>query len=364
MPNLLLCMTPGVGLNTWKKNGTLNRELKPYIEYVRRGWNVKILTYDKEGIPVLPSGISVVRFPNHWHWFIWFLPWTHNYIGKWADVIKTNQSVHSYFYVFAARIWKKPILLRCGYVRGEYLETVKGHTVKTKIYQFMESFAFKLANFCQVPTKELSGWVQKRYRVSNIKINIVPNFVDIDLFKPIKGIQKKEKSVISVGRLEPVKRFDLLIKSCSQISGCNLTIIGEGSDRSKLEQLAEELKVNVNLPGNVPNEKLPEILNQHQVFAITSKREGHPKTLIEAMACGLACICFDVIGVNNIINNGCNGLLIEPDSSKMKAAIIKLFQDDSLCNKLSQSARMYIKNKYSFLKCFGIEYKIITGMIQ
>ncbi len=82
------------------------------------------------------------------------------------------------------------------------------------------------------------------------------------------------------------------------------------------------------------------------------------------MVCGLACVGFDAVGINNIINSVCNGLLIEPDSSKMKAAIIKLFQDDSLCNKLSQSARMYIENKYSFLKCFGIEYKIITGMIQ
>ena len=317
MPNLLLCMTPGVGLKTWKKNGTLNRELKPYLEYVRKGWNVKILTYDKEEIPVLPSGISVVRFPNHWHWFIWFLPWTHKYIGKWADVIKTNQSVHSYFYVFAARIWNKPILLRCGYVKGEYLETVKGHTVKTKIYQFMESFAFKHANYCQLPTQELSEWVQKKYNIPREKMSVVPNCVDIDLFKPIEGIQKKEKSVISVGRLETVKRFDLLIKSCSQISGCNLTIIGEGSQRLNLKRLAKELNVNLYLPGNVPNEKLPEILNMHWIFAITSKREGHPKALIEAMACGLAWVCFDVIGVNNVVFHGKNELLIKDNKESL-----------------------------------------------
>lgn len=80
MPNLLFCMTPGVGLNAWKSIGSLNRELKPYVEYVRRGWKVKILTFDKGEIPKLPDGIETVCMPNH-RW-LWFLPWTHKKLGE------------------------------------------------------------------------------------------------------------------------------------------------------------------------------------------------------------------------------------------------------------------------------------------
>lgn len=64
VPNLLLCMTPGIGLNTWKGIGSLKRELSTYVEYVRRGWKVRILTFDKGKIPDLPEGIKAVRFPH------------------------------------------------------------------------------------------------------------------------------------------------------------------------------------------------------------------------------------------------------------------------------------------------------------
>ena len=128
-------MTPGVSLNTWKKIGSIKRELKPYKEYVRNGWNVKVLTFDKSSIPDLPEGIEAVPFRHRQ--LLWFLPWTHKELGKWADVIKTNQSHHAYFYTRAARHWKKPILLRCGYVHGEYLETVKGYTCRTRLYQWL-----------------------------------------------------------------------------------------------------------------------------------------------------------------------------------------------------------------------------------
>ena len=53
-------MTPGVGLKIWENIGSLNRELRPYREYVKRGWTVKILTFDKDLIPGLPEGIEAI----------------------------------------------------------------------------------------------------------------------------------------------------------------------------------------------------------------------------------------------------------------------------------------------------------------
>jgi len=345
MPHLLFCMTPGVGLTTWKQIGSMNRELKPYVEYVRSGWNVKILTFDKGEIPALPEGIEAVIFPYH-HRLLWLLPWTHKELGHWADVIKTNQTNHVYLYTRAAKQWKKPILLRCGYVQGEYLETTIGLTSKVRLYQWLEAKAFQQATHCQVPTEELSEWVQRKYGVSKDKISVVPNFVDTELFRPMPEVQKIDKSVISVGRLAPVKQFDLLIRACAEIPGCILTIVGEGPERQKLENLAKELKVNLRLPGNMPNEELPQILNRHKVFAITSKWEGHPKALIEAMACGVPCLAVKTVGIENLVKHGHNGWLVEGEFNVVAVNLQSLLNNVSLCKTISDEARTFAVMNY------------------
>ncbi len=360
MPNLLLCMTPGVGLNTWKGIGSFKRELSTYVEYVKRGWKVKILTFDKGKIPDLPEGIKAVRFPHRC--FLFLLPRTHRKLSEWADVIKTNQSVHAYLYTKAARYWKKPILLRCGYVHGEYLETIKGLTSRVKLYQRLEARAFQEATCCQIPTEELSKWVQRRYYVPENKLTIVPNFVDTGLFRSM-AVDKKNRSVISVGRLVPVKRYDLLIKACAEIPGCSLTIVGEGPERQNLEVLAKKRKLDLNLTGNLPNEKIPQALQAHQVFAITSSWEGHPKALVEAMACGMPCLCVDGIGIRNIIDNGNNGWLVKASHYSLVGGISELFENHELRDKLSRDAREYVLERYGFDTCFTREYDSISSII-
>lgn len=358
MPNLLFLMTPGVGLNVWKNIGSLNRELKPYMEYMRRGWKVKILTFDKGDIPELPEGIEAIRF-QHPH-LLWFLPWTNRKLGEWADIIKTNQSAHAYYYTYAARIWKRPILLRCGYVHGEFLETTQGLTPKTKFYQWLEKKAFQKATLCQVPTEELSKWVQTRYDIPKSKISVVPNFVDTDIFKPIAGVPKKEKSVISVGRLHPVKRFDFLIKACAEIPGCELTLVGEGPENPCLQQLAREFGLKLNLPGNIPNESLPKIIQSHIIFAMTSEWEGHPKALIEAMACGIPVLGVHAIGISNIIQHGENGIVVEPHVEDIKDGLNLLFSDNVLREKVSHNARKFALTNYSFENVMEKDFNSIT----
>jgi len=355
-------MTPGVRLNDWKRIGTLSRELRPYLEYIKRGWNIKILTFDRDEFRELPEGIEIVRFPKRT--LLWFLPWTHKKLGEWADLIKTNQSHHAYFYTRAARLWKKPLFLRCGYVHGEYLETTYGLTLKTKFYQLLEAKAFREAVHCQVPTKELADWVKKKYGIDTAQLSVIPNFVDAEIFKPIDGIKKKEKSVISIGRLTPVKRYDLLIRACSSIPGCELTVIGEGPEKMRLQQIARSCGLKLTLPGNILNESLPQFMQEHMVFAITSEREGHPKALIEAMACGMPCLGVKAIGIENIMKHGENGWLAEPDHESVRKGLSTLFEKTDLCSRISRGAREYAFTYYDFDKCFSLEYSTIESILK
>jgi glycosyltransferase involved in cell wall biosynthesis len=226
----------------------------------------------------------------------------------------------------------------------------------------MEARAFQEATRCQVPTEELSKWVHKRYHIPENKITIVPNFVDTGLFRPM-AVDKRNRSVISVGRLVPAKRYDLLINACAELPGCSLTIVGEGPERQNLEDLAKEKNLDLNLTGNLPNEELPQVIQGQQIFAITSSWEGHPKALIEAMACGMPCICVDGIGIRNIIENGKNGWLVKASHDSLASGISELFRNYVLCGNLSRGAREYVLAHYEFDACFSREYDLISSII-
>lgn len=362
MPNLLMLMTPGIGLVTWQRIGTFEREIIPYIEFSRKGWDVKILTFDRNEIPCLPEGIEASRYLNSRVLFL--LPLLGRKLGKWADIIKTNQSSNAYFYTRAAKYWKKPILLRCGYVYGEYLETTLGLTPKVKSYQRLEEKAFNEADHCEVTTEALSEWIQRKYSIPKHKISVIPNFVDTDVFKPLKGTKRDERAIISVGRLDAVKQFDLLIKACAQIQGSSLTIVGDGPEKTNLEKLAKEFNVKFKLTGNIPNKDIPNILSQHNLFIITSKREGHPKALIEAMACGCLCIGVDSPGIKNNIIPMKTGLLCSADPEIIAKTVEDLLNNEALQKKLRQNACEFAINNYSFEKIFEKELEIVNKLLH
>lgn len=361
MPNLLLFLSPGNGLNTWKNIGSLDRELKPYRAYVQQGWKVRILTFDRSKIPALPSGIQAVRFPHPRLLFL--LPWLYWSLGKWANVIKTNQSGNVRWYIKAAAIWKKPIILRSGFVYGEFLENCIGTTQDIISYQKQEKSAFTHAVHCFITTKELKQWVQNKYGISEEKLSVIPNFIDNERFKPLKQIQKIPNSVIAVGRLAPVKQYHLLIEACSRIPGCALTIVGQGKQKEELTRLAEKHRCNLTLTGMVRNSELPHILQKHSVYAITSKCEGHPKSLIEAMACGMPCLTVNVKGIRNIITHNLNALLVEDSVDDMQKGLVILLKDSNLRKRLGEEAANNAFDQYNFDQIMKKEIETMNSFI-
>jgi len=356
MPNLLFVMTPGMSLSAWKDNGSFSREIKQYLAYADAGYKIRILSFGEEkyDFSTLHKNITVVfarsgLIPTH------LLPVTHREHFQWADVIKTNQTYLSWVFVFASRMYKKPILLRCGFIQGEYLETVSAPFLQKWCYQFFESLGFRYATRVQVPTEKLAEWTIRRYRVLREAVVVLPNFIDVDLFCISENIIKVERSVVTVGRLHAVKRYDLLIRACAKIPGAVLTIVGEGPTRKSLQDLATTLGVNLRLPGSVSNERLPGILCEHQVFVMTSLREGHPKALIEAMGCGLPSVCVKVTGVEDIIRYSKAGLLVGPNPMEISAAILNLLNDSHKREFFGQAASAYARGMYSFVNIFDKE---------
>jgi glycosyltransferase involved in cell wall biosynthesis len=363
MPHLLFFMTPGNGLATWQRLGSLDRELLPYQEYLRRGWKVTIGTFDPKQDDVPGSrGFDLAYCPHPR--LLFTLPWHFNHVVRNADIIKTNQSSGAWWYVLAARLLQKPILLRCGYVVGESLETTEGRTWRAKHYELWEGWAFRQATFCQVPTEALRQWVCARYRIDERQVGVVPNFVDTGIFTPLEKMDKLPRSVVCVGNISKVKNLSLLVQACAKAGASQLTLIGDGPEAQQIARLAEQLKVRVLFKGRVPNNQLPGILQQHEVYAQTSLREGHPKAFLEAMACGLPCVGTKVPGLQEAVEHGTTGLLAEPKFESVAESLQSLFSNSALRQILGANAARSVSERLSFKIVFEKEYANVNRILE
>jgi glycosyltransferase involved in cell wall biosynthesis len=173
------------------------------------------------------------------------------------------------------------------------------------------------------------------------RITVSPPGVDAR-FSP-GGERSAAPLVVAVGRLVPVKRFDLLVRSLAtlreRVPTLRAAIIGEGYARPQLEQLRTELGAEswLELPGRVEDDQLVEWYRQAWVVASTSQREGWGMTLTEAAACGTPAVATAIAGHTDAVLHGESGLLVEsPDD--LTGALERILTDEVLRNRLGRGA--------------------------
>jgi len=151
-------------------------------------------------------------------------------------------------------------------------------------------------------------------------------------------------TMVAVGRLNEQKGFDLLLDSFAAISGqvadWRLVIFGDGPDRARLEQQIERLGLagRVALPGASATPAA--WIAACDLFVLSSRYEGFPNVLAEAMASGLPVVAFDCdFGPAEMITDDVDGLLVpSEDSGALAAAMLRLASDEPLRGRLGAAA--------------------------
>ena len=154
--------------------------------------------------------------------------------------------------------------------------------------------------------------------------------------------------VVAVGRLVPVKRFDVLIagllKLKNQIPDLRAVIAGEGYEREALEQLISRGHAEswLSLPGYLDQAELVDLYRSAWVLASSSVREGWGMTVTEAGACGTPSVVSRISGHMDAVVEGKTGFLFN-DPTEMVECLRLLLTDDSLRNELGGGALHYAK---------------------
>jgi N-acetylgalactosamine-N,N'-diacetylbacillosaminyl-diphospho-undecaprenol 4-alpha-N-acetylgalactosaminyltransferase len=174
------------------------------------------------------------------------------------------------------------------------------------------------------------------------KIETTFNYYSIDVIHNSHGMNSFESSnklpfdyIIAVGRLVPLKQFDKLIESyaASNLPSKNihLVLLGTGIERHNLEQLIDQLQLKqfVHLLGYKKN--VFSYISNAKFLVLTSKYEGFPMTVIEALSLGIPVISFDCeSGPNEMINNNHNGILVDNQNFTELTHKMNIFVEDEI----------------------------------
>lgn len=185
-------------------------------------------------------------------------------------------------------------------------------------------------------------------KLSPEKCIIIPNPVEVDRCSSVK---KDPLMIASAGRLMPVKNHKMLIEAMGIVvrafPNVKCHIYGKGEEGNNLKEQIKEscLDEVVFLDGSKNN--IGHYLSESSIFVLTSQYEGMPNALIEAMMCENACISTRYSGVEDIIENGKNGLLVDcNDSENLAKLIINLLSDNNKRSYLAQQA-LFSSQKYA-----------------
>ena len=172
----------------------------------------------------------------------------------------------------------------------------------------IEKFAYAFCDSATVSSSHSKTYIVNKYHIDDNKVTILFNYIDTDRFYS-STFQFKKDRLLFVGRLDKQKNLENLFLSLAKIN-IGIDIYGDGKLKNELISLSIKLNIDVNFYGIILNSELPEVLRQYKYYILPSIYEGMPKTLIEAMSCGLVCIGSDTMGINEIIIHNYNGYLI------------------------------------------------------
>lgn len=361
--NLTLFFTEHVALKTWEDVGMLDREIALYKKLQAHGIDIQFVTYggrEEKRIAKKLDGISVrantLNLPTKaYKWSLINNP-------PRGDIFKSNQVLGAETAAASAKKAGAKFIARAGYLpslmdAARYGESSSLAAEKRKI----EKSVFRSADYVVLTAEFMASTVVKRYDLDPKRVRVIPNYVETERFSPAHTGSQRFR-VGTVGRLDYQKNILTLIDALASLD-IDLDIVGGGPLESALKDRARSSNANIRFLGNLPNPALPAFLNALDLFVLPSFYEGHPKALLEAMACGIAVLGARVQGVEGLIRDEQNGLLCDTDSASIRAAVERLVANRDLREALGAAGRSFVEKEFSIDRITNLELNLLNEAV-
>lgn len=261
------------------------------------------------------------------------------YIKKLKDIIPGDTEILVAFdcrLAVVAKIACSAKVKIIGSERGNPYITKKG--LKKRLFVLMSNILDGFVFQTQGAMKFYPKLIQK-------KGIVIPNGVFI---KPtnacFNNYNKRNNIICATGNLRAMKRHDLLINAFEYANKINpnfkLLIYGDGEKKDKILNMIKEKKLQDKILLLGQNDDISEVLSRSKIFVLASDYEGMPNGLIEAMACGCACIATDCdFGPRELIKNNENGILVSVgNETELGKAILLLMNDLHYAEMIAKNA--------------------------
>jgi glycosyltransferase involved in cell wall biosynthesis len=204
----------------------------------------------------------------------------------------------------------------------------------------------------------------ERHGLDGAKVHVIPNYVLTDVWRPMPaGTALQRPRIGFIGRLAEQKNLPALIEACAGLD-VELVFAGEGPLHDSLQALAAEHSVDVRFLGNLPHLDLPYFINGCTVFALPSFYEGHPKALIEAMACGVPVLATNVRGSAEVVTHDETGCLTETDPKSIGDGLRWLLGDTERRKRLGTNARRFVMENYALDRIADRELALYRDLLR
>jgi len=373
---ILVFFTYGVSLRTWDKAGLLEREVVLYKKLKDR-YNVEVtfLTYGDEndysymnttnGINIVPI-YSILKKPKNKFLSLvksFFIPFLLKNLFQQHDLLKTNQMFGSWVAIIAGKIYSKPLLLRTGYELYSFSIQAKKSLFFRWFVYILSFIAYKSSNKIHVSSAMDKRFILEKFRTRNSAVEVIPNWIDCYKFNNIKPHSKRKNRLLFVGRLNKQKNIPFLLKAILNTK-IGLDIVGSGEMLEELRSFVISNNIDVNFLGSKSNSEMPEIYNNYRIFVLPSDYEGNPKALLEAMSCGCTVVGRFVPGIEELVSNNINGILVEDSSKALREKIFEVINNFEHTGTLGNEASKTIIQTNSLQKILSCEFSAYERLVK
>lgn len=365
-PTLGILLNLGDSFSSYQKSGRhihwFNNYLKHYPKYFRRPL---VFSYAQEKNPfpklinLLPNPTGLPRF-----FYTFLMPLLYCRQFKSCQVLRVKQILGIWPALIAKAFWKIPVVATYGYDYTHFARK-EGRWLFLPFIKLTEYVGLKLSTRVIVTNSQMLQKVSQL--IPKKKIVLLPNGVNIKIFKPKFKTSRSVINIVSVGRLVYQKNFTSLIVAVAGLKTSQpvrLTILGRGPLEKKLKQQASNLKVKLRHIKSLPHDQVPKLLQSADIFCLASHHEGSPKALLEAMACSLPCVVTDKDFSRFIITHQRDGLLVKNNPQSLTAAIQSFINSPSLRKDLGTQARQTILKRFNNQKIINQEINLLKSLIH